>query len=162
MQNVINDNANCPDTISPSMPQDLSATAVSCSQVSLTWSASADTGGSGLAGYKVYRNGAFLKQVAGTSTTDSGLSASATYSYRVSAIDNAGNESAQGSTAVTNTPQCPDITPPSVPSGLSAAAVSSFEISLTWNPSTDTGGSGLAGYRVYRDGAFITTTTATS
>jgi len=45
-----------------------------------------------------------------------------------------------------------------VPTGLAGNAVSSTRIDLTWDPSTDTGGSGLAGYRVYRDGVEIGTT----
>jgi cysteine-rich repeat protein len=88
------------------VPQNLNTSATSCSTVSLTWNASTDTGGSGLAGYKIYRNGSFLKQVTGTSTTDSGLPESTTFSYQASAIDNAGNESAKSNTAVTNTPSC--------------------------------------------------------
>jgi hypothetical protein len=44
----------------------------------------------------------------------------------------------------------PDTTPPSIPGGVSAAAQSQTTIRITWSPSTDVGGSGLAGYRVYR------------
>jgi hypothetical protein len=60
-----------------------------------------------VAGYKVYRNSAFLKQVATTSTSDAGLAASTVYSYQVSAIDNAGNESSRSATSSANTPVCP-------------------------------------------------------
>src|SRR6058998_3874682 len=42
-----------------------------------------------------------------------------------------------------------DTTPPSVPTGLTASAVSCSQINLAWNASTDTGGSGLKGYNVY-------------
>ena len=79
----------------PTVPTGLTATAASCSQINLSWSASTDTGGSGLKGYNVYKNGAYLKQVTTTSTTDTGLNASTSYSYTVSAVDNAGNQSAQ-------------------------------------------------------------------
>jgi hypothetical protein len=60
-----------------------------------------------MAGYRIYRNGSYVKQVTGTSTTDTGLAESTTHSYRASAIDNAGNQSAQSNIAVTNTPSCP-------------------------------------------------------
>jgi uncharacterized protein (AIM24 family) len=85
----------------------LSATAASCSQINLAWNPSSDTG-SGLAGYRIYRNTAFLKQVAAPATTssDTGLAASTVYGYQVSAVDNAGNESARSVTASTNTPAC--------------------------------------------------------
>ena len=82
----------------PTVPAGLTATAASCSQINLSWTASTDTGGSGLKGYNVYRNGVFLKQVLApaTSTSDTGLTASASYSYTVLAIDNANNASAAG------------------------------------------------------------------
>lgn len=44
----------------------------------------------------------------------------------------------------------PDITPPSTPGGVTATALSTSAIRITWNPCTDTGGSGLSGYRVLR------------
>jgi hypothetical protein len=44
----------------------------------------------------------------------------------------------------------PDITPPSAPGGVAASAPSTSTIRITWNASTDTGGSGLSGYRIYR------------
>jgi hypothetical protein len=71
------------------------------------WNASGDTGGSGLAGYRIYRNNTFLRQVVGTTTSDTGLAASTVYGYQVSAIDNAGNESTRSATASANTPACP-------------------------------------------------------
>src|SRR3989454_5023597 len=42
-----------------------------------------------------------------------------------------------------------DKTPPSVPAGLTASTVSCSQINLSWNASTDTGGSGLNGYNLY-------------
>ena len=68
----------------------------SCSQIDITWTGSTDTGGSGVKGYNIYRNGVFLKQVLAlvTSASDTGLPASTSETYAVSAVDNAGNESA--------------------------------------------------------------------
>ena len=147
-----------PDTAAPSVPTGLSASAASCSQVNLAWSAATDTGGSGLKGYNVYRGTSFVKLVPApaTSTADAALAASTVYSYTVSAVDNAGNQSGRSNTATTNTPACPDTTPPSVPTGLSASATSCSQIDVRWAASTDTGGSGLKGYNVYRNGAFVT------
>jgi hypothetical protein len=42
-----------------------------------------------------------------------------------------------------------DLIPPSAPTGLTAAGAKK-KIDLTWSASTDTGGSGLAGYTVWR------------
>jgi len=57
-----------------------------------------------VAGYRVYRNGVQVGTTAGTSYTDSGLSASTQYTYKVAAYDAAGNVSAQsgGVTATTS------------------------------------------------------------
>src|SRR5205823_1663776 len=83
-----------------SVPGTVTAAAVSCSQINVSWTASIDTGGSGLRGYNVYvwRNSmwTFLKQVLAPSisTSDTGLAQSTTYYYAVSAVDNSSNESA--------------------------------------------------------------------
>src|SRR6185503_9934812 len=115
------------------------------------------SGGSGLKGYNVYRNGSFVTQVLtpATSTADVGLAASTVYSYVVRAVDNAGNVSAPSPTANANTPACPDTTPPSVPAGVTATANGCGRIDLAWSAATDTGGSGLNGYDIYRNGAFL-------
>ena len=75
----------------PPVPSGLSVTGTTSSSVSLSWSAS-----SGATGYNVYRGGSKVASVTGTSYTDSGLSASTTYSYAVSATNSAG-ESAKSS-----------------------------------------------------------------
>jgi chitodextrinase len=53
-----------------------------------------------------------------------------------------------------------DTTLPTVPTGLTAIAVSSTQINLSWTASTDN--VGVTGYRIYRDGSQITTTAGTS
>jgi chitodextrinase len=53
-----------------------------------------------------------------------------------------------------------DTTPPTVPAGLIATAVSSAQISLSWAASTDN--VGVTGYRIYRDGNQIATTAGPS
>ena len=54
----------------------------------------------------------------------------------------------------------PDTTPPSVPTGLNATAVTSNQISLSWTAATDN--VGVAGYQLYRDGSLIRSTPSTS
>ncbi|MFO1427734.1 MAG: GDSL-type esterase/lipase family protein [Steroidobacteraceae bacterium] len=53
-----------------------------------------------------------------------------------------------------------DATAPTVPTGLTATAISSSRIDLRWNASSDSG-VGLAGYQVRRGGIAVATTTAT-
>ena len=85
------------DTTPPTTPANVSGTAISSSQINLSWSASTDN--VGVSSYRIFRNG---NQV-GTSTTttfsDIGLSASTTYVYTVSASDAAGNISSASSGA---------------------------------------------------------------
>lgn len=55
----------------------------------------------------------------------------------------------------------PDTSPPSVPTGLTATAVSSNQIDISWNASTDN--VGVAGYKVYDYyGTFLRSVTTTS
>jgi len=82
-------------------PTNLAVTATTATSVSLSWSASA-----GAAGYAVYRDGQLAGSPAGTSFTDTGLSASTSYTYTVKARDNAGGTSA-ASVAVSATTQNP-------------------------------------------------------
>ncbi len=147
-----------PDTTPPSTPSNVKATATSATQVNLTWNASTDSGGSGLAGYNVYRDGAKLNDTPVTTTSygDSTVDGSTTYSYTIEAVDGANNKAKSSGVSVT-TPTSPDTTPPSTPSNVKATATSATQVNLTWNASTDSGGSGLAGYNVYRDGTQLNT-----
>jgi chitinase len=84
------------DAIAPSVPTGLASTAKTSSSISLAWNASSDNiGGSGTAGYDVYRNGVLRGSTATTSYVDTGLTAATGYSYAVRARDVAGNASAQ-------------------------------------------------------------------
>jgi chitodextrinase len=93
------------------------------------------------------------------SVTLSGLGANTTYHYRVKSKDAAGNPAVSGDSIFT-TAQAPDAQAPTVPGGLTATAVSSTQINLSWTASADN--VGVTGYRIYRDGNQITTTPATS
>jgi chitinase len=96
--NITVNTVGTPDTTAPSVPAGLAATSVTSSSVNLSWNASTDNaGGSGIAGYDVYRNGTLVGSPAGTSFSSTGLAASTAYTFRVRARDNAGNASAQGS-----------------------------------------------------------------
>ncbi|WP_233601949.1 DNRLRE domain-containing protein [Corallococcus sp. CA047B] len=90
------------DTQPPTVPANLTATATSSSQINLGWSAASDN--VGVTGYALYRNNAFLKNVSGTSASDTGLAASTTYSYAVRAQDAAGNTSGSSVTVSATTP----------------------------------------------------------
>jgi chitodextrinase len=150
-----------PDTSAPSVPANLAASAMSSTQVNLTWTASSDN--VGVAGYRVERcqgtGCASFAQVgtsSGTSFPDTGLTAGTTYQYRVRATDAAGNLSGYSATAAATTPAAADTTPPSAPTGLTATPAGSTQVNLSWTAATDD--IGVAGYRVERcQGASCTT-----
>lgn len=89
------------DTAPPSVPTDLTVAVISTSQINLSWSAPADN--VGVAGYRIYRDGNQIGTSVEPSYSDTGLSPSTTYRYTVSAIDAAGNASAQSSAASATT-----------------------------------------------------------
>ncbi len=91
------------DKTAPTAPTNLAANAVSPSQINLSWSASTDSGGAGLAGYIVYRGGSEIGRVATTTYSDNGLTQNTAYSYTVKAYDNAGNISGASNTATATT-----------------------------------------------------------
>ncbi len=94
--NVTVNPAQTNDTTAPSVPAGLASPSRTSSSIALSWNASTDNaGGSGVAGYDVYRNGSLAGSSSSTGYTDSGLAASTAYTYRVRARDNAGNASAQ-------------------------------------------------------------------
>lgn len=76
----------------PAAPTGLAVTSVTDTSVSLSWAAV-----SGATGYHVYRGGVKVTSspVGGTSYTNTGLAASTTYSYTVSAVNSSGVEGAQ-------------------------------------------------------------------
>jgi hypothetical protein len=102
-----------PDTTSPTDPSNLAATAVSTSQVNLNWTGSTDAGGSGLAGYQIYRNSTLVTTTTNTSYSDTALNPSTNYAYYVVAYDKAGNQSMPSNQVTVAT-----FTPPPVISNL--------------------------------------------
>lgn len=81
----------------PAAPTGLRTTTVTSSSVGLSWSAV-----TGATGYAVYRDGAEVQTVTGTSATVSGLAASTAYSFQVTAVNDAG-ESAKSAVVTATT-----------------------------------------------------------
>ena len=146
-----------PDTQAPSVPTGLSGSAPNSGVANLSWNASTDN--VAVTGYRVYRGGSYLGSSATTSYADTTVAGCTSYSYQVAAYDAVPNVSAaSGAINVA----VPDSIAPTTPTSLSAAAVSPSQINLSWGGSTDSGGCGLAGYKVYRNGSLIASPTATS
>ncbi|MFB7714092.1 glycoside hydrolase family 6 protein [Streptomyces sp. NPDC056105] len=83
------------DTQAPTAPTGLTVSGKTSGSISLSWTASTDN--TGVTAYDVYRAGVQVGSSATTSFTDTGLTASTSYSYTVKARDAAGNVSAASS-----------------------------------------------------------------
>ena len=81
------------DTEAPSVPQNLSATAVSDDQIDLSWDPSTDN--VGVTGYNIYRDDVLIDTSPTNAYADTGLAPGTEYDYEVSAFDAAANESAR-------------------------------------------------------------------
>jgi fibronectin type 3 domain-containing protein len=121
----------------PTAPSNLTASAMSVSQIDLAWADNANNED----GFKIERctgtgctDFAQITTVASniTSHSDTGLTAVTTYCYRVRAF-NAAGDSDYSNTACATTPQAL----PAAPSNLTASAVSVSQIDLAWADNAD-------------------------
>jgi hypothetical protein len=142
----------------PQSPTGLSATAASSSAIDLSWSAPSNDGGSAITGYDIERStdsgstwSTLVANTASSSTlySDTGLSPSTAYMYRVSAINSVG-DSSPSNTATATTSSGTVATIPQPPTGLTATPASSSEIDLSWTAPSDNGGSAITGYVIER------------
>jgi chitodextrinase len=135
------------DITPPTAPTNLTATAVSASQINLSWTASTDN--VGVTQYLVESclvSACTVAQIGtstGTTFNNTGLASGTSYSYRVRATDAAGNLSAYSNGAIATTQ-----TPPTTPGIPTLTVVSTTQINLSWAASTST--VGLANYIVQR------------
>ena len=128
-------------------PSGPSVTALSASQIRISWTASP-----GASGYRVYRNSdpLPLTSVVSTSTVDSGLTANTSYCYAVSSF-NAAGESAKSSQVCATTraagPAVPELT-------AKGSTDPPPRITLTWVTSV-----GATSYKIFRNGTFLLSST---
>lgn len=80
-----------PETVPPTVPQNLQGQAVSHERVDLAWTASTDA--SGVAGYRIYRDGVLVGASPVASYSDVSLAGNTRYTYQVQAYDIWNNKS---------------------------------------------------------------------
>lgn len=136
-------------------PAGIRAVAQSAVSVHLSWTAV-----EGASGYRIYRDRALIGSASTTSWSDNDLAPLRSYSYVVTAVAGAMNESAPSATVVATTPAARETEAPSVPGAFGAAALNTTQISLSWDRSTDN--TGVTGYVIYRNGAHVATVNATT
>ena len=146
-----------PDLEDPTAPQNLSATAVSPSQIDLAWEASSDN--VEVTSYEIYRDDALLTTIDPATAYSDSVIAPATHKYEVRALDAAGNVSAF-SNSDTAAVTVPDTESPAAPGNLTAVQTSTDHVDLSWDAATDN--VGVTEYRVYRDDQLLATLGATT
>ena len=135
-------------------PTGLTATADGQTEIDLAWTAPLDDGGADITGYRieVSTNGsAWSNLVSNTSSTSTsyahtGLTASSTRHYRVSAINSVGT--GDPSNVSDATTEAASVAKPGAPTGLTATANGQTEIDLSWSAPSDNGGASITGYRI--------------
>ena len=139
-----------PTTV-PGAPTGLAAMAPAAPDVSLSWFAPIETGGSAITDYAIeYSNDSgstWTTFADGTSTTltaiVTGLGKGINYTFRVSAVNAAGTGTASSTVQIAI-----PTTVPGAPTNLTAAATSGvdYSIDLAWTAPSDDGGSSLTDY----------------
>lgn len=146
--------------IPPTAPTNSNSTAISTTQVKISWTAPSDNGGSSITGYKIQKASTSWTNVindTGNAVTNynvTGLAANSVYKYRIAAWNGVG----LGAYSANVT----GYTLPGVPTSLSATNASSSQINLSW---TAPGGNAtISGYKIERsaDGGSIWSTIVTN
>jgi fibronectin type 3 domain-containing protein len=143
----------------PTAPGPIAVSAVTSTSATLTWGKS--SGPLGIDGYRVYRQLSggpqeLINTTDGVTTyTAVSLRSNAQYTFGVTAIDVANNESA-AQTATVTTASSTDTTTPTAPSTTSVAikAFSSTRLDVVWATSASTN---VAYYEVFRAGTLVAT-----
>ncbi len=145
------------DAIAPSVPTGLAATALAYNYVTLNWQASIDN--VAVDHYLIYRNAggvwSQIAQSAGVSYTDGAVAAGSSYTYKIIALDAAGNQSGPSNEVFLNVPTAPA---PNPPANLQAAQ-SGSSINLNWTNSA--GATHYAVQRSVNGAAYVALTTNT-
>jgi fibronectin type 3 domain-containing protein len=151
--------ASC-DSVPPTGPTSLTATASSSSAISLSWTAAPANPPCTITSYNVYRSttNAFSPSssnliasgVTGTTYSNTGLAASTTYYYLVEALDSYGASAASNqASAETLSGSGSCSAAPSAPTGLTATASSSSAIGLSWAAVTPPANCTISSYSLY-------------
>ncbi len=131
-------------TAIPSAPTGLKATAASASQINLSWTAVTPGSGCSIT-YQLYSSttanftpspsNRIATGLIGTTYSNTGLAASTTYYYIVTAVDSAGQSGDSNQASATTKAGAA----PNPPSNLGATSVSTSQINLSWTASSTPG-----------------------
>jgi glycosyl hydrolase family 57 len=137
-----------PPPTSPDTPTNVVATAASSTQIDVSWSPSSNA-----TSYIVFRGGTQLTTTSATSYDDLSVLPNTQYCYAIEGV-NSGGTSTQSVQVCATTPSAP---PPSVPTNVTATAVATNEINVTWSAVT-----GATSYILERGGNPVATVSTVS
>lgn len=137
------------DTEAPTVPIDIIVGESTSTQVSFNWRDSTDN--IGVTGYNIYNDqGVLVDTVIYSQAVVGGLEFNTSYTFTITAIDAAGNESANSVSVITQTLQGVVV---EVPTGLVTEVLGANEIMVRWNQAV-----GATRYDIEVDGAVVANT----
>lgn len=148
-----------PDVTAPTVPTNVRITGATEDTMSLAWNASTDNSGSihhyvtCYSGFSIPGAYCIWGSPVPPAKTVTGLVPGREFTFRIKAVDAAGNESALSSAVTGST--APDVAPPTVPGNLRVTATTPSSVSLAWDRSTDNWG---FMYQVLMDGQVVAST----
>ncbi|MUH35021.1 hypothetical protein D9O36_04145 [Zobellia amurskyensis] len=152
------------DSIAPTIPQNVKIEELTTASLRVRWNASADS--IGVANYRVFQNEDLLATTTETSYLVEKLSPDTTYSFSISALDEAQNESRQSDLVSVTTEKeveeqkASDTTAPTIPDGLNASEITQTTVNLAWEASEDS--VGVSGYSIFQNGKLLASATKTA
>ncbi|UVI32104.1 chitobiase/beta-hexosaminidase C-terminal domain-containing protein [Paenibacillus spongiae] len=144
-----------PDLEAPDNVTNLRQSNVTHNSATIIWDASVSTD---TVGYEIWRSGALLSTVTGTTYDATGMPPETQFTFTVKVVDGAGNVSSGVSITVTTATQPAETTPADV-TGLTESNVTTTSATITWIASVS---SDIKDYRVYDETNLLATVTTTT
>lgn len=154
MSNTVTDRTKPTEEIlPPAAPLNLRIDDVTTNSVSLSWEAAIDD--VGVTGYHVYRDDQLVQTLSGTDLTyiDTGLMEATTYTYKIRAVDQAGNLSEASNAVKARTKMTIEVSRPLPPTKLRSARVTEHEVALMWDAPNES--KEIMSYQVYRNNVLV-------
>lgn len=141
------------EILPPAAPLNLRIDDVTTNSVSLSWEAAIDD--VGVTGYHVYRDDQLVQTLSGTDLTyiDTGLMEATTYTYKIRAVDQAGNLSEASNAVKARTKMTIEVSRPLPPTKLRSARVTEHEVALMWDAPNES--KEIMSYQVYRNNVLV-------